>query len=295
MKVYLEKAVRDELFQGLSDEQKEYLTYELKRSKKTYYANFIAKLTANDRFQNKDEETIVEEIASWELIDYIDAGAVTKKLKCECGKSLRYQYIVQNKASGEIRKFGITHFQEHTGFPPHVAKEIVKGLQEIDFELDEILIRRRDGWKFPLSKEEIELLPEELKKHIGMKLPFTVSQEKTANKLLKKWRKESELFQKEQEKAAFSEAIADIELPDVQTTLSADVQRAVLYYYEQNGSAGLSSVCDWLIEKKIASNERFHSGKAKIYPHIALFLDQLTDKGQFKRSGETKDWIYTRR
>lgn len=56
-----------------------------------------------------------------------------------------------------MKKFGITHFEEHTGIPPELAKEILKGFERIDYELDEILWKLSNEWN--LSKEGIEYIP----------------------------------------------------------------------------------------------------------------------------------------
>lgn len=120
--IHLTQDERDELLQHLDERQRTFINEYLKRGRKTVFANVLAKGKGGDV---PDED--VEQVASqWELIDYIDAGPGWRKkpqLFCECGRPLRYQYVVLNKETSEVKKFGINHFEEHVGIPPHLVKE----------------------------------------------------------------------------------------------------------------------------------------------------------------------------
>ena len=57
----------------------------------------------------------IREDAFWNLRS-MDNNQVKNipKLKCECGKNLRYQYILRS-SSGKELKLGVTHFAQHAG------------------------------------------------------------------------------------------------------------------------------------------------------------------------------------
>ncbi|MEW4237181.1 hypothetical protein Q0N71_31115 [Bacillus thuringiensis] len=95
---------------SLSDEQQEYLRNFLKRGNQTVFSSMLARLKGGE--SEEDAEHISTQ---WMFIDYIDAGKVSKDHPCECGRPLRYQYIVKNLVTNKILKFSKDHFEKHTG------------------------------------------------------------------------------------------------------------------------------------------------------------------------------------
>ena len=77
---------------------------------------------------------------AWSII--FDNGFINPDTPCECGRPLRYQYIVEHKPTNEARRFGITHFEGHTGVSASIINEIKKGFNSIDYEQDELLLIR---------------------------------------------------------------------------------------------------------------------------------------------------------
>ncbi|NLP52038.1 hypothetical protein [Bacillus sp. RO1] len=153
MKKVLSQKERDELLGSVTDSQREYLLKFLKRGKKTLFSNLIA----NWKASSVEDEEVEVAAASWELIDYIDAGPNwhNDSLYCACGRQLRRQYKVSNTLTGEVKAFGIQHFQEHTQIEPELVRDIIKGFERIDYELDEVLLKMVDGWTL-----EAEWLPD---------------------------------------------------------------------------------------------------------------------------------------
>ncbi|WP_409441324.1 hypothetical protein [Lentilactobacillus hilgardii] len=76
----------------------------------------------------------------WQLYDFKVDPNVSGKLTCRCGRTLKYQYIIQDQRTKQTQKLGINHFQEHMGVPGNIAKQVAKGLQEINTGIDEILV-----------------------------------------------------------------------------------------------------------------------------------------------------------
>lgn len=70
-------------------------------------------------------------------------------LYCQCGKPVKYQFVLKSKTTNEKIHLGITHFTDHLGVTPAVASEIKKGLNQVDLALDEILWLKDRRYFFP--------------------------------------------------------------------------------------------------------------------------------------------------
>ncbi|PDY72671.1 hypothetical protein CON91_31440 [Bacillus wiedmannii] len=111
------------------------------------------------------------------LIDYIDAGAVSYDHLCECGRPLRYQYIVKNLVTDKILKFGKDHFEKHTGLSSDIVKAVIKGMYNIDHELDEILTKISSDWSLSESLgvsfiPDDLIMPIDIREHLELDLPL---------------------------------------------------------------------------------------------------------------------------
>lgn len=99
--------------------------------------------------------------SDWEFQDLkIDLNYPEKELNqsllyCECGRRLKYQYIVKSKESGKIMGLGSQHFKDHLKIPQQVATEIINRLNNVDFALDELLLLKRYGVEFPEKLWEV--------------------------------------------------------------------------------------------------------------------------------------------
>lgn len=158
--ITLDVKERDELLNILSTEQREFIEFYVKRGKKTAFANVMAK----DKGMMVPDSATVEEmemlIDDWVLDDYIDNGFTNPDTPCECGKPLRYQYIVRHLSTNQIRRFGIKHFEEHTGLSALLIASIKKGFNQIDYERDELLTKIGDGWSV---LDHVSNIPSDLK------------------------------------------------------------------------------------------------------------------------------------
>ena len=89
----------------------------------------------------------IREDAFWNLRS-MDNNQVKNipKLKCECGKNLRYQYILRS-SSGKELKLGVTRFAQHAGIPQNIANQIHERVNSIMIFRDEILVKYDQGMK----------------------------------------------------------------------------------------------------------------------------------------------------
>lgn len=75
----------------------------------------------------------------------------TPSLYCECGRSLKYQYVVKSKETGEILELGKECFTQRTGIPERIAEEIYNSRNKINIFQDEILSAYKFRKRFPIE------------------------------------------------------------------------------------------------------------------------------------------------
>jgi hypothetical protein len=176
MKYEMTLEQRDHIMGKLTEEQRHFLHHELVRGRRTLFARQLARKKCQfipEDAQFEDIESFIEE---WDYIGFTDSGEVSPHTKCECGRSLRYQHQVRHLPTNTIRYFGIEHLQLHTGIDAKAISDIMKGFDVLDGELNEMLIKYRDGWQLrrhlflPLPSE-LEV-PPDIQAHLDAKLPL---------------------------------------------------------------------------------------------------------------------------
>lgn len=308
---------RNSIMTTLNEKQQDFLHNLLKRSRRTHFANILAKGKAG-------AEGTTEIAKQWEFIVYLDAGEnwrLESELYCECGIKLRYQYVVKNNITKEIKKFGSSHFEQHTGIPAELAREIKKGFDKIDYELDEILSKINAGWT--LVDEGIDVIPkeidiaEDIQKHFDYQIPLLDRQVKRLQDNLSKFfHQQAEVKRIQQFERAEAKRIQQLE-QQKQTIhlteqeilqsdwwqhvkddrkLSTSHQLGVIVYLKELDEATfvISKVCEFLINHYEASTERHGSGLYKIISEVGLFLQDLENEGrlQFVKRIENMDRLY---
>ena len=194
---------RNTILAKMSVGQRDFLMSTLKRGRATAFANTL--LTKLAETTNVPAAHLFMECADfleseWELIEIIDAGQVTDSLKCECGRSLRFQYIVRNNLTNETLKLGKTHLALHMGIPEHIAQAVINNLMKIDFELDEILdkyelIRKKqDNYMDSYWESHLFLFDDAIVKQFELGIPFLDNQIIKLNKLISEHQKYSRVI-----------------------------------------------------------------------------------------------------
>ena len=94
----------------------------------------------------------IQEDPFWKL-RYTDnaPGKYVPKLKCYCGKTLRYQYVLESR-NGKQLYLGKEHFMQHAGIPQKIANQIHEKVNDIMIFRDEILVKYDRGERFPLKE-----------------------------------------------------------------------------------------------------------------------------------------------
>lgn len=304
---------RGSILSRLNDEQVQFLRDGMKRGKRTVFANTIASQKGLLVPEGATFEDIEHLVDSWILIDYIDAGAVTDDLKCECGRSLRYQYKVSNKQTGEERKFGIDHLELHTGIDAKTVSEIRSGFSKIDLELDELLLKIEADW----SLEKISLppfshitLPHDIQLHIDLQLPLLDRQITRLRKLINEVggrqpiasaaqvnrapeRKTPEIFHEVDLFTAYEHDAHHNKFDETENVELSSAQKQAVLSYLQRGVQSARIICELLIEDGTAKENRFSTGKPKFYVEVCWFIESHIYSGQCKMlSADQNDRTY---
>ena len=147
----LSKKHLEETMNLLTEEQKDYLENRLKIRRKSEWLQILATYKGVDITEDMNVDEIEDKIDDWILIDCLDGGFKQRPYKCDCGQPLRFQYIIQNKKEGEVRKLGENCFEKYLSLPASVIKDVKSGMYNIDLERDEILTKLHQKVFFPLS------------------------------------------------------------------------------------------------------------------------------------------------
>ncbi|KZD48694.1 DUF3895 domain-containing protein [Bacillus cereus] len=315
MKTLLSELQRERILQSMSDEQRSYIEEHIRLDRRSMFANELA-------YFKSDQQ--------WELIDFIDAGEISE-LKCQCGRRLRRQYIVQNSATGEIIKLGSTHFEEHTGIPKSIASQVKKEIHKIQYDLDELLSKFE---KQQLSKgliascKEFEVeIPESIDGLNELELPILDRHiDRLEKMLLDKAYEQQDFIQKHKEgiqtkkKSKQGKQIDEQDSEDVEGilshrddfnlvkmierdslsvqviggTISEEAQNEILSYISGDSMKFTTlEICHHLIKNRYIGKERYSTGRPKSHPYVSMFIESLPFVELKEKSWY--DRIYTKR
>lgn len=307
MNITLTNDERESLLSVLTEQQRIFIQEHVKRGKKTIFANQMA----IDKGIILPESASIDEIEmlldEWILEDYIDNGFVNSETPCECGRPLRYQYIVKHKSTNELRRFGITHFEEHTGIPGELVNAIIKGFTMIDYEMDELLNKIKQNWTLEEVISNIPsevVLPTDISDHLANNVPLLELQIKRLRSLINVFLSQNEL--KRPRVIDMPSIIEPTETDDytkkadqftlefdlfddtkdhspvqekkkkpipLTNNLSVALRDKVLHYLETVSSVRI--ICELLSKNHIVADQRYITGKPKIYPMICVYLESL--------------------
>lgn len=71
-----------------------------------------------------------------------------QQLRCECGRKLKNQYVIEDAETHETHKLGSTHFAMHMGIPDKLAGQVARHVHQFNVGLDEILYKHHHD-QFP--------------------------------------------------------------------------------------------------------------------------------------------------
>lgn len=307
MSIVLDSEHREKMIERLTNEQKEYIQLHLKKGYRTVFANKLAKAKGVYIYQDAQLEEIEKILDEWILVDFIDHGKRSENVRCECGQTLRYQYIAEYIPTKERKSFSKDHLELHTGIDAKIVKEIKAGFDEINFERDEILIKLEQEWTldqhlrlYDTNLEEIKpQLPQDIQDHLRLKLPLLDRQLSKLQLIIRTIREERiEQIRQEHDQKMLTEIrrqqnndyVAqtsifewedseelenDIELP---TELSMMAKDTIIEQLK-SGMVSARLISEHLLYHSLVRKARYITEKPKIYADVCFFLDDQVKKG----------------
>ena len=145
----------------LTDEKRRKILSKLKYNQIQTLSDFTmyevkSEMITNNFIAASDRHLVdIQEDPFWKL-RYTDnaPGKYVPKLKCYCGKTLRYQYVLESR-NGKQLYLGKEHFMQHAGIPQKIANQIHERVNDIMIFRDEILVKYDRGERFPLKEYRI--------------------------------------------------------------------------------------------------------------------------------------------
>lgn len=314
---------RDQLLSRLNDAQQSFLKETMKRGRRTEFARQMAKkkgMVVPEQANLEEIELLLDE---WRLVDYQDSGFRNPETPCLCGIALRHQYTVEHRSTGHVMKLGITHLETHTGIDAKTVGAIVRGFEAIDLELDEILGKIEIRWNWLDSISFIPpgfLIPGDIQAHLDVDLPLLDRHVIRLRQQIRQFQEKPPVPQSEPEPEPLdTDPVPPVDPPSGQfefdlfddfaaesnrqdhildqtdysrLLLPERLQQAVLDSLRQNVTSA-RVICELLIKHEGASDERYSSGKPKLFPAVCYFIDRFVSREDCERvSGDQIDRTY---
>lgn len=176
MRALSQREVED-IMSSLSEDQRSFIMEHKKQSKKSKWIETLAKKKGFVLSESMSLEAIEDKLDEWMLVDVLDGGYGNRPYECECGKPLRFQYIVYHKGDDKTYKLGETCFEHYTDLQPEILKDILKGFHHVDLERDEILLKLKQKDNPDLTKYlVVDSIPLNIKQQIQLRIPLTNNQ-----------------------------------------------------------------------------------------------------------------------
>ncbi|RUS45003.1 hypothetical protein [Cohnella sp. AR92] len=292
---------RDELLSKMSENQREYLTSQLVRGRRTIFANAMATQKGFHIPSEADPEEIESLLSEWVYTGYIDAGKVSADLRCECGRPLRYQHHVEHKTTGEVKKFGIEHLKEHLSIDAITVAAIKKGFDAVDYELDELLLKYNNGWELDPQLIQGEDLPKDVSEQLKRGLPLLESQIRRLRQRRSAASAPPSPPQIVSAPPTAPEPAADIDLFTWNKPLKSDRPAPIfeLPHYLQGPTkqlleSGVQSariISELLISEHQAPDIRFLTGKPHIFLPVCHYIESIPHVELKEKSHEDRRYI----
>ena len=187
----------NEILDRMNQNQRDFIANSVVQNKKSKWLETLAHRKGIFISEGMSQSKIEDMLNDWLLKDIKDCGFGNRDYHCECGQSLRFQYIVYHTGQNKTYELGSTCFENYTKLSPGIITDIKKGFHHIDLERDEILIKWIKGETDDLSlyiKLNISI-PDEIVEQNSLGLPL----------LDKQWNVIDMLFQKYEDQRKIAE------------------------------------------------------------------------------------------
>ncbi|PJO44511.1 hypothetical protein [Lysinibacillus xylanilyticus] len=192
---------RNQRLSVLTEEQGDFLVYEMKRGRRTIFENVmrdekITALKSVDIKLQEDEMNVVD----WLISDYVDFGPGNLDGQCACGRRLRYMFKIEHQITHKKIQYGKDHLSAFLNIEVNEIDGVINELDKIDYELDELLWKTENNEYYYEYYERLPdktVVSESIKKHIDINVPFL---DRQINRLNKHFEQQMEALEEEQRK-----------------------------------------------------------------------------------------------
>lgn len=232
MKKLLNEREVNQIMEILEGEQRKFLEHHIKQSKRSKWLEMLGARKGIVIDENMDLDEIARRVNDWVLLDILDGGYGNRPYRCECGNSLRFQYIVHHTGRNKTYRLGSTCFEGYTSLSPEILKDIKNGFYHIDLQRDEILTKYRDNEFFDITPFIEAGLPNNILQQFMVGLPLTDIQVKRVLSLYKDYELH-EAEKKSQEKYRYRmECLSSAQREWLKTNLTEEEISEILDKFE---------------------------------------------------------------
>ena len=203
MQLPLSQEQVDSIWKILTLEQQQWIDEFTSQRKRDKWFEALAKRKGIVLEQNMTDEEKRKIVDDWELVKILDGGEGNRPFKCECGKSLRYQYTVFHPSENKTYDLGSTCIEYYTGLSAAVVRDIKNGILLINTMRDEFLIKI---WKKEITNldkyiEQGVVVPESIQQQVKIGIPLFKEQLNFLEDSLEKieWQQRQEVLRRQRE------------------------------------------------------------------------------------------------
>lgn len=168
---------RKEMLELITKEQRDFIENYLKRGHKTLFTRFmqsekISVIKMTDAIVLEEDEQQAE---GWQIIKRFDHGLGNRAGKCACGKTLRYEFVVEHVVTKKQIHYGKTHLASFLNIDERDVNTIIDGLHVIDYEADELLMKiQQDDYGYEILDylDAETTLAKDIQEHIDHHVPL---------------------------------------------------------------------------------------------------------------------------
>ena len=283
---------RKELLEHVSEKQREFIEEKLKIGRKTSFMRFIEseKVSVIKMTDDITLEEIEKQAQDWHIVDYHDYGLGNRAGKCACGRTLRYEFIVEHSITKKRIHYGKDHLADFFNINVSDINAVINGIHEVNLEADELLLKIQNN---EYGYEIIELLPNEaiistdVQAHLDYHVPLLDCQIKRLLKTIEvlNIRKQYEQVIKEYEKTEYSDKLEIIHSVNEQFHLMNQEGRvdiaAVAYQFVLKNISSATMISHIIRDYYNVSKEYSMSvsGRPRIYADVLRGLHSYAEKG----------------
>ncbi|ASS90595.1 MAG: hypothetical protein C6W58_17785 [Bacillaceae bacterium] len=265
----LTEAEVDEIYQLLTPKQRQYMDAFTKRSKKNEWLEVLALKKGIIVTEDMDNEQLAEAVDDWILVEILDGGCGNRPFRCECGMSLRYQYIVTHNKQNKTYKLGETCLGNYTRLTPEIIRDIKKGFHTVHLERDELLLEIFRGEETNIKEFAGIEIPQSYLEQIDHDIPLLDKQLKKLHDQLRARRIEEQQKQRQVERKR---------------------QKEILYQSRQRRATKAHTVSYYLYHSSPKTRSHLCISYEELIERHLNELKQIRAKEKLISAGLKKDW-----